>query len=361
MKSKLNNQRSSPPLAIGLNPSAASNHNGHYGCSDLAQKVQVIVDREIIEPEIDKPALRTSAFTSGRPGESSAREMATRSFGAAHNQHVEETHGVLELLDHAIAGAYKHVKEISGGMSPDKRYIRSHTNGTPWTRVDRVKFWFFVIISGLVLAIGINTTATVLRSSGIPAFENPISAYLFSGIPVALAACLKALASHVEGDARRRTYIVGVWVIGFIFGVLWAFLFAGTFRGLTQTTAEIVRSLTETGSSTASPTASVLFVFVAILAETFLSAGCWLTAQTICEKHQLEELADNPAYLKQQKDLDRWGKIHYDYVQLRGRLTDKLQAIEDKSRAHVEKAVNYYRAALKAAADNQRLDDFLGS
>ena len=84
-------------------------------------------------------------------------------------------------------------------------------------------------------------------------------------------------------------------------------------------------------------------------------------AQTISEKHQLEQLADNPAYLKQQKDLDRWSKIQHDYVQLRGSLNGKLQAIESKSRAHVEKAVDYYRAALKAAADNQRLDDFLNS
>jgi len=176
-----------------------------------------------------------------------------------------------------------------------------------------------------------------------------------------LAVCLKGLYSYVEGDARRRIYIIVIWVVGFIFGVIWAFLFAEIFRGLTQSPAEIISDLANSGGAAASPKGNWIFVFVAIIAETFLSAGCWLTAQTIAEKHQLEELTDNPAYLKQQKDLDRWSKIHHDYVQLRGRLHGKLQAIEDKSRTHVEKAVNYYRAALKAAADNHRLDDFLGS
>jgi hypothetical protein len=352
----------SAPLTGGISQLRAGNNgNGHYASSDLAQKVQAIVDHDIVEPEIDKPTLRMNAFTSGRAGESSVREAATRNFGAVNNQHVEEIHGVLEMLEHAIAGAGRHSREISNGMNPARRYIHTHSNGTPWTKADRVKFWFFILTSVGLLAVGINTVANVLRSSGIPAFENPLAAYLFSGIPVALAVCLKGLSAYVEGDSRRRNFIVGIWGIGFLFGVLWAFLFAETFRGLTQTTAEIVSDLARTGNATAEPNSNWLFVFVAILAETFLSAGCWLTAQTIAEKHQLEELADNPAYLKQQKDLDRWGKIYHDYVQLRGRLNGKLQAIEDKSRAHVENTLNYYRAALKAAADNQRLDDFLGS
>lgn len=364
MKTNNNNtkQITSPALAAEFSPPHVGNTgNGHYASSDLAQKVQAINDQEIVEPEIDKPTLRMKAFTSGRAGESDVRETAAHSFGAVNNSHVEEIHGILELLEHAIAGAGKHIREISGGMNPAKRYIHTNASGTPWTKASRILFWFFIIISIALLAVGINTDANVLRASGIPAFENPIAAYLFSGIPIALAACLKGLSAYVEGDSRRRIYIIIVWVIGFVFGVLWAFLFAETFRGLTQTTAEIVRSLAESGTATEAPSANWVFVFVAILAETFLSAGCWLTAQTISEKHQLEELTDNPAYLKQQKDLDRWGRIHHDYVQLRGRLNGKLQAIENKSRAHIEKAVNYYRAALKAASDNQRLDDFLGS
>jgi len=36
-------------------PSVGNNGNGHYASSDLAQKVQAVVDQAIIEPEIDKP------------------------------------------------------------------------------------------------------------------------------------------------------------------------------------------------------------------------------------------------------------------------------------------------------------------
>jgi hypothetical protein len=361
MKTNIKQYSATPPNGGSSRSSAGNNGNGHYASSDLAQKVQEIVTREIIDPEIDKPTLRMNAFTSGRAGESGVRETATRNFGAVNNQHVEEIHGVLEMLEHAIAGAGRHIREISNGMNPAKRYIHTNTDGTPWTRASRVLFWFFIVISVVLLAVGINTNANVLRSSGIPAFENLIAAYLFSGIPIALAACLKGLFSYVQGDSRRRIYIIVVWVIGFFFGVCWAYLFAETFQGLTKSIADIVADLAATGTAAATPKSNWIFVFVAILAETFLSAGCWLTAQTIAEKHQLEELADNPAYLKQQKDLDRWSKIQHDYVQLRGCLNGKLQAIENKSRAHIEKVVDYYRAALKAAADNQRLDDFLGS
>jgi len=355
-------QTPSAPLASGISqPSVSHNGNGHYASSDLAQQVLAIVDREIIEPEIDKPDLRMAAITNGRAGEPGVRETEMRKCGAANHQHVEEIHSTVGILDHGIAGAAKHIREISGGMNPARRYIHINTNGTPWTKAARVVFWTLVATSVGLLGVGINTNANVLHASGIPAFEHLLAAYLFSGIPIALAVCLKGLYSYVEGDARRRIYIVVIWVVGFIFGVVWAFLFAETFRGLTQSTAEIISDLASTGGAAASPKGNWIFVFVAIIAETFLSAGCWLTAQTIAEKHQLEQLTDNPAYLKQQKDLDRWSKIHHDYVQLRGRLHGKLQAIEDKSRTHVDKAVNYYRAALKAAADNHRLDDLLGS
>ena len=256
MKTNNNNtkQITSPALAAEFSPPHVGNTgNGHYASSDLAQKVQAINDQEIVEPEIDKPTLRMKAFTSGRAGESDVRETAAHSFGAVNNSHVEEIHGILELLEHAIAGAGKHIREISGGMNPAKRYIHTNASGTPWTKASRILFWFFIIISIALLAVGINTDANVLRASGIPAFENPIAAYLFSGIPIALAACLKGLSAYVEGDSRRRIYIIIVWVIGFVFGVLWAFLFAETFRGLTQTTAEIVRSLAESGTATAAP------------------------------------------------------------------------------------------------------------
>lgn len=361
MKKNLNSSPVPGPVIGPISaPPIMNNGNGSYSCSDLAQKVEVIVNRSIIQPELNKIALRILAGTSGRAGESSARELAARSFGAANNQHVEEMHGVMAFLEHQIAGASKHAKEISTGMNPAQRYIRSKLNGTPWTRPNKLKYGMLVVGSGLLLAIGVNTNATVLKASGIAAFENSISAYLFSGIPIALALGVKALASHIDEDKRRRIYIIIIWIIGLLFGMVWAFLFAGTFQGLTQTTAQLVQSLTE-GGAAESPTSNVRFVFVAIMAETFLSAGCWLTAQTIAEQHQLEELTDNPAHLKQQSDLDRWGKIHHEYVQLYGQLTGKLQAIEDKSRAYVEEAVNFYRAAVKAAADNQRLDDFLGS
>lgn len=349
---------------IELKPNTAAsngNGNGHYGCRDLAVKANAIIKREIVVPEVDCVGIRTTAIALGRAGESVVRETSARAFGAANNEHVEEIHGVLPLIEDTVKGAQKHAKEISGSMNPKDRYIHVNKNGTPWNKADLVKVWLLLILSVLLLAVGLNTNATVLRASGIRAFENGIGAYLFSGIPIALAACLKALAAHIDDSGRRRLYTVGVWVIGFSFGIAWAFLFAGTFPGLTQSTAEVVRSLTEAGSGTQPPESNVSFIFVAIMAEAFLAAGAWLTAHAIAEKHELEEITDNPAYLKRQSDLDYWTRIHHDNVQMCGLLTGKLRRMEDESRCYVEKSVNYFRAALKVSADSQRLDDYLGS
>jgi hypothetical protein len=337
-----------------------SNGNGHYGSRDIALRANAIVNRDIVIPEIDCVGIRTTAIAMGRAGEPVVRETSNRKFGAANSQHTEEIHGILPFIEGTVKGAQKHIWEISGGMNPKDRYIHVNKNGTPWTKADRTKLWFLIVLSGLLLAIGINTNATILRGSGIRAFENGISAYLFSGIPIALAACLKALAAHIEDPRRRRVYTIGVWVIGFLFGIAWAFLFAGTFPGLTQSTADLVRSLTETGSGVR-PESNVSFIFVAIMSEAFLAAGAWLTAHTIAEKHELEEITDNPAYLKRQSDLDYWTTVYHDNVQICGLLTGKLRRIEDESRCYIERSVNYFRAALKASADSQRLDDFLGS
>jgi hypothetical protein len=364
MKNKMKILGPNALAPIGVQRTSSSlngNGNGHYGCRDIAVKANAIVNREIVVPELDCSGIRTTAIAMGRAGESVVRETSSRAFGAANNEHVEEMHGILPFIEDTEKGAHRHIKEISGGMNPEGRYIHTNKNGTPMTKADRTKLWFFVVLSAVVLGIGVNTNATVLRASGIRAFENGISAYLFSAIPIALAACLKALATHIEDPGRRRVYTVGVWGIGFLFGTAWAFLFASTFPGLTQSTADLVRSLTEAGAGTRAPESNVSFIFVAIMSETFLAAGAWLTAHAIAEKHELEEITDNPAHLKRQSDLDYWTKVYHDTVQIRGLLTGKLRRIEDESRCYVEKSVNYFRAALKASADSQRLDDFLGS
>ncbi len=361
---KTNNNRNITPVATvnGTSPpTTGKNGSGNYGSSDLAKSVDAIVSRPLIEPEMNKPALRAIAVTSGRSGEPAARELAARGFSGENNQHVEEIHGILEFLNQQIAGVGRHLKEISAGMTPGDRYIRSHVSGTPWTTADQVKCGFLITVSVLLILIGMNTIATALKASGNPAFEHSISAYLFSGIPVALAAGLKAMTVHINDEKRRRLYIIIIWIIGFAFGALWAYQFAQTFRGLTQTTAEIIRDLIESNGNTNTPESNTLFVFTAIISEAFLSAGCWVTAIAISEKHQLEKLTDNPAHLKRQSDLDRWGTINQEYVQLRGQLNGKLQAIENKSHAYIEEVLGFYRAAVKASSDNQHLDDFLGS
>jgi len=340
-----------------------SNGNGkvsHYGYRDLSNKVLAAVDREIIIPAIETAAIRTTAIASGRGGESSIREMAVRAFAAANGALAEETHELAGIMEAVRRGAEKHKHEISVEMDATQRYVRTHQDGTPWTVSDAVVVFFLVAFSGADLLVGINTNATVLMSSGIRAFEDsPFRAYLFCLVPIGIAAGLKALGSHIDALSKRRQYTIAVWGIGLIFGVIWASLFAATFPGLTESAADIVRNLTDSSASTASPMSKGAFVFCAMMAESLIAAGCWLTAQAICQKHELENRVDNPAYLKLQKDLDYWSKVYHQHWYLLGRLNGKIRALEEKEGHFVEQAVHYFRAAVKWASNHRDLEDFL--
>ena len=75
-------------------------------------------------------------------------------------------------------------------MGQTERYTELVHEGTPWTRFARIQAGFFVGLSVILLGVGINSNAVVLISSGISGFENPWRAYLFSTIPIGLAAVM---------------------------------------------------------------------------------------------------------------------------------------------------------------------------
>ncbi|MBI3852687.1 MAG: hypothetical protein HY298_20730 [Verrucomicrobia bacterium] len=340
-------------------PRDGTGNTCHYGSRHLPKAVLRAAEKTIVNPELDRDHFRAVAITNGLGGESDIRDYAVRTFNAENAELEEECRRLIDLICGEEAGAHRHVKERSNLLAATDPYLESTGTTIPWTRFARGQVIFFIILSGLLLSVGINTNAVVLLSSGISAFSSPIRAYLFSLVPIGIAAALKVPGSHLELRSRRLAYTFLVWTIGLVLGIIWAGLFAATFPGLTQDTATLVQNLANTNANSADHVANGGFIFVALLSEAFLAAGCWLSIQLIVEKHQSPARVDNPAYQKVQADLDDWHNRKCENSQLAGHLTGKLRAIDESRRQFVERAVASFRAAVRLAADHKHLDDFL--
>lgn len=350
-----------PPAPLQL-PRPGSNGNGGpacYGSTVLSQEVFKVTGQSIRVPREDKEFIRATAITRGTTGEADCLEYHSRLFDSQNAELLEQSRRLDQQLAVEEAGAERHVRELSEIQTQTDRYRECSGESVPWTKFDIVQVGVLAVMSAMLLGVGINTNASVLQSSGIAAFESPWRAILFSFIPVGLAVAVKVPGSHLSLKSRRLAYTYVVWGLGLVFGFLWAGQFARTFPNLTQSTAELIDALTRPQAAASDGHSSSSFILIAMLAEVFLAAGCWLTIQFIAEKHAPAVRTDNPAYLKVQNDLGHWHQRQAENRRLSGLLAGKIRAI-DEARGHfITGAIGYFRAAVKLAVNDRHLNNFL--
>jgi len=299
-----------------------------------------------------------TAITRGIGGEAEVRDYHLKLFDEANARLEEQTLRLRDNFKTEVALADGHIVELSSLRDSTPPYHELPGAGVPWTNFARFQVCFFATLSALLLAVGLNTNALVLMASGIPGFEKPVRAYLFSLIPIGIAVALKALGSLFESRHHRWRYLVGIWVVGLLFSLTWARLFAITFPGLTQTAADIVRSLSDVNEQSHSAASGGL-VFVGVLAEAFIAAGCWLMVQKIVEHHRPWIRRDNPAFRRVESELSHWQKQRAKCHELEGILAGKLRAIADARNRLIADAVAQFLAAVRLAANDQYLEDFI--
>lgn len=337
-----------------------NNGNGSlYGSRELAQEIIALCRQPVRMPEVNKRFILAAAQSRGHAGEPDVRNFSERQFGSENAELEGQAHRVSDVLDVEVAGAERHCKEISAKLGQTPPTIVHHRDGQPWTRFNKFLVASLLLVSFFGLAMGINTNAMVLMSTGIPAFENPWRAYLYSMVPVLLAIIIKVVGSLLESPSPRHKYTFAVCITGIVFGVLWAASFAKTFPGFTQSAADIVQGLTSTDSTHPSQSGPGWMVFISIMAEAALAAGCWLTVQVICDRHQKTVVEPNPTREAFQEELDAWGKRRNENHRLAGQLAGKLNAITEARKHFVEDCVGHFHVALKLASDNDGLKDFL--
>jgi len=337
-------------------------HGGNgdlYGSRELSAEILAVCRQPVQTPPVDVKFIQATARARGRSGEQDVRDYSARQFGHENAELEGQTCHLEKVLDMEAAGAARHCQELSAAMEKTPAKIVHHREGQPWTVFSRVTVTCLAVLSVVGLAVGINTNATVLMSTGIPAFEQPLRAYLYSMVPILLATIIKCLGSFIESESIRRKYTFVVLGTGVFLGVVWAASFAKTFPGFTQSAAEIVQSLTTSNGGHPTESSSGWIVFISILTEAFCAAGCWLMIQVICERHQKTVVEPNPDYESLQVELDAWGKRRNENRRLAGQLTGKLNAIADARKHFVEHCVGHFHAALKMFTDNDGLKDFL--
>ena len=329
-----------------------------YGSRQLSEEILAVCRQPVRATETDKQYIQAMARSRGRSGEQDVRDFSARQFGRQNAELEGQVCHLETVLKMETACAERHCVEFSAKLEQTPAKIIHHREGQPWTTFTKVMVVMLLVLSVAGLAMGINTTATVLMASGIPAFENPVRAYCFSMVPILLAVIIKCVGSLFEAGPRRN-YTLAVCVTGVFLGIVWAASFAKTFPGLTQSAADIVQSVTAATSGPANESNSGWMIFISILTEAFCSAGCWLMVQVICDRHQKTIVEPNPTYESLQTELDAWGKRRNENRRLAGQLAGKLNAIADARKHFTEDCVGHFHAMLKMAADNDDLKEFL--
>lgn len=350
----LHRNRNTPLLGNG-----SSSEAQNYGARELSKEVNAVAARAVTYPPVDRGYLHATASTRGSSGEPEVRENAGSAFDAANAQLESEIQPLKGEAQRERSGAERHAKELSRKLEETPRYVEEPRKGVPWTPMNRAQVILLAFLSVLLLLVGLNTNAVVLLSSGVPGFESAIRAYLFCLIPVGLAVAVKAPASFLSKRGHLTLYTLIVWALGLFFGFWWAHLFASTFPALTQSAADIVNSLTQPGAAQEGDHPPVKLVFVSMSAEVFLAAGAWLTIQSIVEKHQGWTRVPSEAFLRVQQDLDEWCKRRNELARLAGSLDGKQRQIAEARCKYVSDTLGLYRAAVKLAANDGQLGDYL--
>jgi hypothetical protein len=324
------------------------------GGSVSAKDVHALAETPVVLPEVNKTYIQSLAATKGAHGESEVRNYHLKLFLELNAELTARCEQLRVRVAAEGEGITRQITELSAINNNTDRYHERCEPTLPKTRLVVCQVVFFLLCSLVLLLVGLNTNAQVLLASGVPGFESPWRAYLFSTVPIGLAFGLKALRHFLAQRQHQKYYTVAIWIVGLLLGVRWVALFAQTFPAMTQSVGDIINNLSA-GQGSANPGVGLSFIIVSMLAESFLAAGCWLTVEAIVEKHQPSARLDNPAYVKTQADLDHWHHRQYEQQGLHAKIHGKLTALDEARQRFIEEAVGLFHLAQASASHNQHL------
>jgi hypothetical protein len=323
------------------------------------QRKLVIKECDVGVPEHDKDFIKSIAAFNALDGKQKVEEHARSRILRLHGQELGQLVEARDQAQENLNGIHREVQEHTAILEETDRYHEISTHNEPWTRFDVFQVISYGLASLSLLAVGLNSMARVLMASGIRAFEHPLPCYLFSMIPLVFPFAFKALGQLFARSFARKMYRVAIWLLGIGFASVWVWMFAKTFSGMTQDVSDILNSirldspLQETGDF------KWLLIVVSIFTEGFFAAGCWLTIEAICEKHQLCKRVANPAYAMVQEELSHWRRLEQEEREYLGKVQGRINAIQSAVQEYAQKALGFYEAARWLSTQQRELAELL--
>jgi hypothetical protein len=272
-------------------------------------------------PAHDKSIILGTAMTKGEAGAATVRAYHKNRFASVYEERLGAMRGLASGLKSnfdAVVGMEERLSSIADSIPV---YLEDSSPGKPWTWPARLAVAFLLLFSCFMIVVGVNTNALVLINSALAGFENPIRAYLFSMVAVGVAVGLKFLPRFILKPEDRRVYAIWVWGVGLVLGGLWATFFSITFPGMTTDPTALATSLAaNNGSAQTTGQGAWWLILSGMLAEAFLSAGCWLTVELIAKDYKSSSQVPNPAHAKVMEQRNRPAVPSYAEWGLRGRL-----------------------------------------
>ncbi len=337
------NHKHNGDAAVGQ-PAPSTQYGSRVSTADAVE----LIAQPVKLPSINKDFIRSLAIAKGPSGEPDVRDYHKRLFNEQNSEPLARCQHLQKHLAGERRGIQRHLQELSDVIQHTERYQEVNDASVPWTTFDQIKVGVLGVVSVLLLLVGVNSIAQVLLASGIPGFESPLRTYLFSFVPVGLALLFEFPRTHLAKHESRQLYSWLVMFVALVFGVCWVCGFARTFPGMTQSVADLINSLGQPRRG--EPDHSL--IVVSILAETLLAASCWLTIETIVEKHDSLTRIENPAHARAQADLDEWQEHRFALEKVSAELHAKIQAIGEARLRFVEEAVGCFYLVVREVAQN---------
>ncbi len=250
-----------------------------------------------------------------------------------------------QICDRWLADASRHLdflKKLAAATDP---FRDDPGEGTDWTTFDLVKVGLLWVVSGLLLAIGIFTLSQILLASGLPGFEDPFRRYLFSFVPVAAAFALKNIGSLLGTDQNRCRFVGVVQITGVTFAIVWCWFFVSSFESGPMASAdEVLEALMDEspqGNNVGGAGSALLFV--GLLAEMFLAAGCWLEIERLVLCHRPASRVRNPQRVAVDDEVTRYTNRIQEVTAIESRLKARIAAIERGRAVYIQRAIDLYR------------------
>lgn len=277
--------------------------------------------------KLDKQFIKKVAASESEDGDAVTYKYAQASIKQINGQELKKLQLAKAVAEGSLEVANKNVNELDSILDKTERYQEDIKESTPMTEFDRIQIKILIIASILILGVGVNSNARVLMSTGLPAFADALSCYLYSMIPIILPFGLKALPRFIKHKGFDTGYRVGVWIVAILFCIIWVILFAKTFPNMAQPISHFIENMSWEDSNPQGADMAWVFIAVSIFAETFLAAGCWLTIESICLQHQPSSRVPNPAYETVREDIEKWKCISWLECARLGNIVGRIDAL----------------------------------